>query len=108
MSQLVDTVPQLVVREEKAVRAPEEMPMFSAPAPALQNPVAISPEAPRAPVALRFPQPSLPAAAAPFSQLSWQAWLVSIWLSGSAYWLALAGYRLYRFHRILRFTQRCR
>ena len=26
--QLVDTVPQLVVREQKAVRAPEEMPMF--------------------------------------------------------------------------------
>jgi beta-lactamase regulating signal transducer with metallopeptidase domain len=106
MPQLVDTVGPLVVREERAIRAPKEPTASGASVPEFAEPRAVVPEVAPAAVPWALPQPSISEAAAPFRQLSWQAWLVTIWLAGSACWLALAGYRLYRFHRLLRFTQR--
>jgi len=49
-------------------------------------------------------EPSAPAV--PAAVFSWRAWLAGIWLSGSGVWLVLAGWRIARFRRLLRLTQR--
>jgi beta-lactamase regulating signal transducer with metallopeptidase domain len=51
------------------------------------------------------PEAATHSVAPAISRVPLQTWLVAIWLSGSGVWLALAGYRLSRFHRLLKFTQ---
>jgi beta-lactamase regulating signal transducer with metallopeptidase domain len=57
------------------------------------------------PIVKAPPEAPTPSTAPARSPVSLQSSLVAIWLSGSGLWLALAAYRLYRFHRLLRFTQ---
>ena len=52
--------------------------------------------------------PAAPRAAAPeplTPRLSWSAGLLPVWLAGSCLWWALAGLRLARFRRLLRFAE---
>jgi beta-lactamase regulating signal transducer with metallopeptidase domain len=100
-----DPVARVTLGEEKADGVPDETAASSARAAALPGPSPLSLKAPPAAIPPSPPEPLNPAAAATFSAPSLQAWLVTIWLSGSAWWLALAGYRIYRFHRLLRYTQ---
>src|SRR5262249_49471845 len=68
---------------------------------AMPCPLASSPP----PNAGTLPPISHPATTATSFRFSWQWFLGSVWLSGSVGWLALAGYRVQRFHRLLRFTE---
>jgi len=53
-------------------------------------------EPPAAPVASESPEtPVVP-------PLSWMSIVVAVWFAGSAFWFLLAGFRLMRFHRLLR------
>jgi beta-lactamase regulating signal transducer with metallopeptidase domain len=55
-------------------------------------------EPPAAPVASESPEtPAVP-------PLSWMSIVVAVWLAGSTFWFLLAGLRLVRFHRLLRFA----
>ena len=55
---------------------------------------------------LTLSKASAPGAKRPSLPLPWQSLLVILWLSGSACWLALVSYRLYRFQQLLGLTQR--
>src|SRR5207244_4055223 len=100
----VETVLRNVLPEEGVDGVPEEAGMPTVTTASSLGPARPSPEGPAAmgPSALAEPSPSAVTAMA----LSWRAWLGTIWLSGSAVWLALAGYRVGCFHRLLRLTQR--
>src|SRR5207245_271387 len=54
---------------------------------------------PAAPVASELPEtPVVP-------PLAWMSIVVAVWFAGSAFWFLLAGFRLMRFHRLLRFAR---
>jgi beta-lactamase regulating signal transducer with metallopeptidase domain len=106
LPQPTDTVPPTTRTVEKVNRVPDETVASDVAAAQLPGPIPPSPKAPSAASPPSLPEPSNPGAASTFSPLSGQAWLVTIWFSGSACWFALAGCRLYRFQRVLCFTQR--
>jgi beta-lactamase regulating signal transducer with metallopeptidase domain len=102
----VDTISGSSLNDKGTEAAAEESSIPAITMDALRN---SAPAARRAmPVAEPLPasqRPNPPATAA-HSSISWRSWLLTASLSGSAFWLALACCRLYRFHRLLRLTQR--
>jgi beta-lactamase regulating signal transducer with metallopeptidase domain len=101
----VETPSHLVQPDNGTGDAAEESAVPAAQTQALEDPV----PTPRRAVLAAEPSPAPaapgpPAAAAPFL-ISWHFLLLTVWLSGSALWLTMACYRLYRFHRLLRLTQ---
>src|SRR5262249_55888165 len=101
-----DTVSRGVLIEQGFKGVPGEIATPASPAGGLLNPMPRSPEVPAAARPWTLPETSGSAATSTSFPLSWRYVLVSIWLLGSVLWLALAGYRVHRFHRLLRFTER--
>src|SRR6266851_1048532 len=100
----LDTVSPRAPAEEAVDDLPRETAAASVRGAVLLEPTRPLPEEP---VAAKAPPPPVASDAAVMAAaLPWRAWLGAIWLAGSGLWLVLAAYRIYRFHRLLRLTQR--
>src|SRR5262249_16526106 len=101
----VDTVSRATLTDEGANDSPPETTTLAAPSASLVSQTPRSVEMPGVGKPDVLSDSSKPALKDASSPLSWQALLAGICLSGSVWWLALAGQRVYRFYRLLLLTR---